>query len=138
VRHWLKTRWKAVIAASALVLGCAAAINLHAEPHGTRSDDRNKPDIQHVLLISIDGMHALDFINGPRGISGVNGGEPYCQNLSELADNGVNYLDTSTSKPSDSFPRPDGHRFGRFSPHGGRVLRRRLRPPVGTATLMTE
>jgi hypothetical protein len=61
-------------------------------------------DIRHVLLISIDGMHALDFINCSKGISGVNGGAPYCPNLAELGENGVNYLDTSTSKPSDSFP----------------------------------
>ena len=60
--------------------------------------------IRHVLLISIDGMHALDFINCANGISGVNGGAPYCPNLAQLAKTGVNYLDTSTSKPSDSFP----------------------------------
>jgi len=61
-------------------------------------------DIKRVLLISIDGMHALDFINCAGGISGVNGGGPYCPNLAGLAETGVNYLDTSTSKPSDSFP----------------------------------
>jgi hypothetical protein len=60
--------------------------------------------IKRVLLISIDGMHALDFINCAEGISGVNGGAPYCPNLAALAETGVNYLDTSTSKPSDSFP----------------------------------
>jgi hypothetical protein len=60
--------------------------------------------IKRVLLISIDGMHALDFINCAEGISGVNGGAAYCPNLAELAETGVNYLDTSTSKPSDSFP----------------------------------
>jgi hypothetical protein len=60
--------------------------------------------IQHVLLISIDGMHALDFINCSQGISTVNGGAPYCPNLAGLGTHGVNYLDTSTSKPSDSFP----------------------------------
>jgi hypothetical protein len=60
--------------------------------------------IQHVLLISIDGMHALDFINCSQGISGVNGGAPYCPNLAGLGTHGVNYLDTSASKPSDSFP----------------------------------
>src|SRR6516165_10882109 len=60
--------------------------------------------IKRVLLISIDGMHALDFINCAGGISGVNGGAPYCPNLAELKETGVNYLDTSTSKPSDSFP----------------------------------
>lgn len=60
--------------------------------------------IKHVLLISIDGMHALDFINCSKGISGVNDGAPYCPNLAALAETGLNYLDTSTSKPSDSFP----------------------------------
>jgi hypothetical protein len=30
--------------------------------------------VHHVLLISIDGMHAVDFINCANGISGVNGG----------------------------------------------------------------
>jgi hypothetical protein len=57
-----------------------------------------------VLLISIDGMHALDFINCSKGISGANNGQPYCPNLAELGETGVNYLDTATSKPSDSFP----------------------------------
>jgi hypothetical protein len=60
--------------------------------------------INHVLLISIDGMHALDFINCAAGISGVNGGTPYCPNLAALAETAVNYLESSTSKPSDSFP----------------------------------
>jgi hypothetical protein len=60
--------------------------------------------IKHVLLISIDGMHALDFINCGAGISGVNGGALYCPNLAKLADTGVNYLEASASMPSDSFP----------------------------------
>ena len=61
-------------------------------------------DIQHVLLISIDGMHAVDFLNCSKGVSAVNGGDPYCPHLVELAETGVNYLETSASKPSDSFP----------------------------------
>jgi hypothetical protein len=60
--------------------------------------------IQHVLLISIDGMHALDFANCANGIAGFNGGTPYCPNLAALAETGTNYTETSTSKPSDSFP----------------------------------
>jgi Type I phosphodiesterase / nucleotide pyrophosphatase len=58
----------------------------------------------HVLLISIDGMHALDFSNCAQGISTVNGGTPFCPRLAELGEQGVNYPDASTSKPSDSFP----------------------------------
>jgi hypothetical protein len=78
---------------SAAIASGAAAQNNHI----------NGP-IKNVLLISIDGMHALDFINCSQGIAGANGGAPYCPNLAELAEMGVNYLSTSTSKPSDSFP----------------------------------
>src|SRR5215469_17809214 len=60
--------------------------------------------IKHVLLISIDGMHAVDFLNCSHGIAGANNGEPYCPNLAALARTGVNYVGASTSKPSDSFP----------------------------------
>ena len=67
-----------------------------AEPHNA--------NIRHVLLVSIDGMHAVDFLNCSRGISAVNGGKPYCPNLAALGQTAVNYLDTSTSRPSDSFP----------------------------------
>ena len=60
--------------------------------------------VKHVLLISIDGMHSLDFANCAKGISGVNGGVPYCPSLAGLARHGVNYLQAYTSRPSDSFP----------------------------------
>jgi len=87
-------RRSTVLAASLLAI--SAGLPAHADDGGN--------GIKHVLLISIDGMHALDFINCAQGISGVNGGAPYCPNLAALAETGVNYLDTSTSKPSDSFP----------------------------------
>lgn len=61
-------------------------------------------DIRHVLLISIDGMHAVDYINCARGIEGANGSTPYCPALAELGESGINYRNASTSKPSDSFP----------------------------------
>lgn len=60
--------------------------------------------IQHVLLLSIDGMHALDFANCSKGISGVNGGNPYCPTLAGLAARGMTYVQAYTTKPSDSFP----------------------------------
>jgi Type I phosphodiesterase / nucleotide pyrophosphatase len=96
-------KWKALLATGALLFAPVAARPVSAEPHhdGQNGDGRH---FRHVLLISIDGMHALDFINCSKGISGVNGGSPYCPNLAELAETGVNYLDGSTSKPSDSFP----------------------------------
>jgi hypothetical protein len=67
--------------------------------------DQHRGDaVKHVLLISIDGMHSLDFINCANGIAGANNGAPYCPHLAALRGNGVNYLDAAASKPSDSFP----------------------------------
>jgi hypothetical protein len=60
--------------------------------------------IQHVLLISIDGMHAADFLNCSAGVAGVNDGQPYCPNLAALSMTGINYVAVSSSRPSDSFP----------------------------------
>ncbi len=64
----------------------------------------DSPNIKRVLLVSIDGMHAVDFANCSRGISTANNGEPYCPALAELGKRGINYVAASTSKPSDSFP----------------------------------
>ena len=52
--------------------------------------------IQHVLLLSIDGFHAVDYLNCVKAGT--------CPNLAALGQTGVNYPNTSTSKPSDSFP----------------------------------
>jgi hypothetical protein len=69
-----------------------------------QDDDWGKGPIKHVLLVSVDGMHAVDFENCAKGISTVNNGEPYCPALAALGKTGVNYVAASTSKPSDSFP----------------------------------
>jgi hypothetical protein len=60
--------------------------------------DPNNQDsgIRHVLLISIDGMHVLDYDNC------VAAGT--CPHLAQLGQTGVAYKHTSASKPSDSFP----------------------------------
>ena len=50
----------------------------------------------HVLLISIDGMHAVDY-----EVCAKNG---TCPTLAKLGKTGVNYTRTTTSRPSDSFP----------------------------------
>jgi hypothetical protein len=50
----------------------------------------------HVLLISIDGMHAVDYENCVAANT--------CPNMGLLGRTGVNYTRTSTSRPSDSFP----------------------------------
>lgn len=69
-----------------------------------REERSERSPIRHVLLLSVDGMHAVDFRNCSRGLSGVNQGTPYCPNLAALGETGVNYVAASTSKPSDSFP----------------------------------
>jgi hypothetical protein len=60
--------------------------------------------IQRVLLISVDGMHAVDFLNCANGITTANNGQPFCPAIAALGTTGVNYVAASTSKPSDSFP----------------------------------
>ncbi len=75
-------------------------LNLLAPP----ASAQQPKSIQHVLLVSIDGMHAVDYLNCSQGIPSVNGGQPYCPNLAKLGQTAINFLDTSTSRPSDSFP----------------------------------
>jgi hypothetical protein len=81
-----------------------AALTLAASAQTPANDDDHGHRIQHVLLISIDGMHALDFINCAHGVSSIDNGAPYCPHLADLKQHGLNYLDASTSRPSDSFP----------------------------------
>ncbi|MBV9264599.1 MAG: alkaline phosphatase family protein [Acidobacteriaceae bacterium] len=82
----------------------AGALTAAAAPIQNGVEDLASGKIKHVLLISIDGMHAVDFINCARGIPGANDGSPYCPNLALLGATGISYRNASTSKPSDSFP----------------------------------
>ena len=68
------------------------------------SNNIGSANIKHVLLISIDGMHAVDFYNCANGVAGVNGGYAYCPNLTALSQTGINYVNATSSKPSDSYP----------------------------------
>jgi len=89
---------KKAIAAITVLAACSTLAAV-AQDH-----DWGKGPIKHVLLVSVDGMHAVDFENCAKGISTVNNGEPYCPALAALGKTGVNYVAASTSKPSDSFP----------------------------------
>jgi hypothetical protein len=84
-----------------LLLTALAVTAVHAQERNDRLEG-NK--IRHVLLLSIDGMHAVDFANCANGISTVNNGQPYCPALASLGKTGINYVAASTSKPSDSSP----------------------------------
>jgi len=79
-----------------------ASLAVGQQPVKTQLSSSSK--IQHVLLISVDGMHAVDFLNCANGIVTANGGQPFCPAIAALGSTGVNYLSASTSKPSDSFP----------------------------------
>ena len=65
-------------------------------PARAGDDERHGKKTKHVLLISIDGMHAVDYQNC------VAAGT--CPTLATLGKTGVNYTRTTTSRPSDSFP----------------------------------
>ncbi|MDE2451189.1 MAG: alkaline phosphatase family protein [Gammaproteobacteria bacterium] len=86
---------RAVAAAAA---ACAATVALAQGADGSNWNNGERDDLhgRHVLLISIDGMHAVDFHNC------VSAGT--CPNLAALGQTGVTYTGASTSKPSDSFP----------------------------------
>src|SRR6202047_2292483 len=55
-----------------------------------------KKKIKHVLLISVDGMHALDVANYVKNNKG--------SALAELAGHGITYSNAQTPANSDSFP----------------------------------
>jgi len=90
---------KAGVLATALALAFVAA----AFPAQAQSKPKPSGQYQHVLLISIDGMHAVDFANCAKGVSN-SGNQPYCPNLVALSSTGVKYLQALTPRPSDSFP----------------------------------
>src|SRR5207244_1965738 len=65
-------------------------------PSASSLQDGERGRIRHVLLLSIDGMHALDFENCAS--------QGTCPHLAALATSGVTYPRTSASRRSDSFP----------------------------------
>ena len=78
-----------------MMILAAACLSLPATA-GAQTPAASQARARHVLLISIDGMHALDLAN-------------YIalkpdSNLAHLAARGATYTETSTAKPSDSYP----------------------------------
>jgi hypothetical protein len=90
---------KKAVAILSLAAACSAVSAIAQD-----NDFGQHHNIKRVLLISVDGMHAVDFANCANGISTVNSGQPYCPALAALSKTGINYVAASTSKPSDSFP----------------------------------
>src|SRR5258708_4834978 len=83
-----------------LSLSLAAAALLLALPQrlsaATLEHDEDRPHVKHVLLISVDGMHALDLTNYVAA-------HPH-STLAELSEHGKTYTNASTPPISDSFP----------------------------------
>jgi hypothetical protein len=90
----MASKWKAGILTAAFML--VAMATAQAGPKPPAAPQEGSHQIRHVLLISIDGMHAVDFANCVASKT--------CPTLAELGDNGVTYTRTTTSRPSDSFP----------------------------------
>ncbi len=83
-------RWVAGAAALLALVGGLAAVQ--APAFAGSPDD----SARHVLLISVDGLHASDLARCEA--TGA------CPNLAKLAEVGTTYTNASTSKPSDSSP----------------------------------
>jgi hypothetical protein len=81
-----------VLAASLLTLPLPA----RAGGDGTSETPQTNQPVQHVLLISVDGLHALDLANFVSS--------HHDSTLALLSRSGVTYTNASTSSPSDSFP----------------------------------
>ena len=99
-----RQRILAVLAATTVAIGLPAAVALgHAGGHTGDGDDHGHghgggpgSGIQHVLLISVDGMHQSDLdwyiANNPQS------------ELAQLASGGAEFTNNHTSDPSDSDP----------------------------------
>jgi len=71
-----------------------AALSAHADTDGGLLGSKHQ--VKHVLLISVDGLHALDLSNYVTAHPD--------STLAALSRQGVTYTNNSTSTPSDSFP----------------------------------
>jgi hypothetical protein len=84
-----KAVMSSVLAASMLI----SPLQAGAAGNGSSSSTQT---VKHVLLISVDGLHALDLANY------VNAHQD--STLAKLSRSGITYTNASTSTPSDSFP----------------------------------
>ena len=86
--HFAKSLLSTVLAASMLTLPLQAG--------AADEKPQTSSTVQHVLLISVDGLHALDlatYVSAHQGST-----------LAQLSHTGITYTNASTSSPSDSFP----------------------------------
>jgi hypothetical protein len=87
----MRNKWMASVVLATLLLAATTA-RLHARDHDRDRGDR----IRHVLLISVDGLHALDVANYVES-------HPNSA-FAELSRHGITYTNAHTPANSDSFP----------------------------------
>jgi hypothetical protein len=76
---------------ASLVLAAGGIAQAHEEDHG-----HHGRRIQHVLLISVDGLHSVDLARCTSAGT--------CPALARLSEHAVTYTNAFTTEPSDSFP----------------------------------
>ena len=79
---------------SSMAIGLLTGIAAHASAEENPLELGHH--VKHVLLISVDGLHALDLTNYVSAHPD--------STLADLSRHGVTYTNNSTSSPSDSFP----------------------------------
>src|SRR5260370_39821104 len=84
---------KRQLLAAALSMGLTAAV---VQAPAWAEDGLHEGNIKHVLLISIDGLHALDVANYVKSHKG--------SALDELSEHGATFSNARTPANSDSFP----------------------------------
>ncbi len=92
----MKRHWRKLIAGFLIATVSLTCLPFLANVQAASRHERDHDAIHHVLLLSIDGMHAQDLARYIRIHPD--------STLAKLANMGVNYTNASTSKPSDSFP----------------------------------
>jgi hypothetical protein len=103
--------------------GMAAGLALVAASFGASADNEiaeTGHQVKHVLLISVDGLHALDLTNyvATHGDS----------TLSALSRQGITYTNKFHQHAVGLVPRARIPGYRRFADHHGAVVRRHLQP----------
>ncbi len=97
----MKTRMKTLTERLARTTLAVALFSPFLLPAATLADDdgshhRDRDPTRHVLLLSIDGFHAVDLKSCIAS--------HLCPNLARLSEHGSTFANAATTKPSDSFP----------------------------------
>lgn len=90
------TRSLVAVALGATALSCLGAVPALAAPGGKPAAHRAEAAQDHVILLSVDGMHQAD-------LAGYVAAHP-ASNLARLVKGGTEYTNALTTNPSDSFP----------------------------------